>query len=189
MGEEIPAYPIRFIMARLQPPKVPVYTLQLPWSGWMTTVAKPEEFKDKVTMLHFWSYWCPPCVEELPEIVEFARAHESILRLVPIVEASSKAPELVLGQTEQFLADKTWKADFQWRLDHQWELLKAFWGLSIPATVFLNPEGLVALIEENEITTPMIVGPRPWHDDRYAKLVRDIFEDNNVFKAYEKEAR
>ncbi len=32
----------------------------------------------------------------------------------------------------------------------------------------------------------MIVGPRQWRDERYATLVRDIFEDNNIFKVYEK---
>jgi cytochrome c biogenesis protein CcmG/thiol:disulfide interchange protein DsbE len=37
----------------------------------------PTDFGGKILALNFWASWCPPCVEELPSMNEFAREYTS----------------------------------------------------------------------------------------------------------------
>lgn len=35
-----------------------------------------DDFKGNVILVHFWAAWCAPCVEEIPQIVAFAKQWE-----------------------------------------------------------------------------------------------------------------
>jgi cytochrome c biogenesis protein CcmG, thiol:disulfide interchange protein DsbE len=36
-----------------------------------------EEFRGKVVVLNFWATWCPPCIEELPSLVQMQQRMKS----------------------------------------------------------------------------------------------------------------
>jgi peroxiredoxin len=42
------------------------------------------DFRGKYVVLNIWATWCPPCRNEIPEIVEFAKAHEGEATVVSI---------------------------------------------------------------------------------------------------------
>ncbi len=74
--------------------------------------ARLAELRGEGTLLNFWALWCAPCVEELPELVEVARAHEarggrlvtiSYDLMVPGADAAA-AP----GKVRAFLDRKGW---------------------------------------------------------------------------------
>jgi cytochrome c biogenesis protein CcmG, thiol:disulfide interchange protein DsbE len=61
----------------------------------------------KVTILHFWGAWCPPCREEFPEFVDIYRALKNDSRIQILSISCSGGPEKDLAalkeQTESFM--------------------------------------------------------------------------------------
>lgn len=66
-----------------------------------------ENLAGKVTVLHFWGTWCPPCREEFPEFVKVAGEYADNDQVQFVSISSSQGPEYDLRElaetTEQFL--------------------------------------------------------------------------------------
>ncbi|HLF56313.1 MAG TPA: TlpA disulfide reductase family protein [Thermoanaerobaculia bacterium] len=65
-----------------------------------------------VTLIHFWSTWCPPCLTELPELVRFAsEIPEPRLRVLLVaVGDDPEAARRFLGTDElPLLFDPAWE--------------------------------------------------------------------------------
>ena len=45
------------------------------------------DFKGRWVVLNFWATWCVPCIQEIPEIAEFAQAHPQVAVLGVAVDA------------------------------------------------------------------------------------------------------
>lgn len=76
-------------------PSVP----QLDAAGVLKAVAAE---KGRVVVLNFWATWCGPCREEFPDLVRFAREHESTVRLLTV---SLDDPGEVDGSVKPFLRE------------------------------------------------------------------------------------
>ncbi|HEX6126815.1 MAG TPA: TlpA disulfide reductase family protein [Pyrinomonadaceae bacterium] len=58
---------VRAIDAQMQPTKpVP----EMSWTGFEGTVGKIKDLNGKVVILDFWATYCPPCIEEIPHLME-----------------------------------------------------------------------------------------------------------------------
>jgi thiol-disulfide isomerase/thioredoxin len=57
-------------------------------------VISTAEWKDKVVLLNFWATWCPPCREEVPELVDLQARYKDRLQVIGI---SMDDPEDVRG--------------------------------------------------------------------------------------------
>jgi thiol-disulfide isomerase/thioredoxin len=47
-------------------------------------VISTAEWKDKVVLLNFWATWCPPCREEVPELVDLQGRYKDRLQVIGI---------------------------------------------------------------------------------------------------------
>ncbi len=51
--------------------------------------------KGKVMLVNFWATWCPPCREEIPELVKLQAAYKDQLQIIGISEDEDVPPEAV----------------------------------------------------------------------------------------------
>jgi thiol-disulfide isomerase/thioredoxin len=59
-----------------------------------------DNWQGKVVLINFWATWCPPCREEIPELLELKKEFKDRLEIVGISE-DDDPPELVLKFTQQ----------------------------------------------------------------------------------------
>src|SRR5580693_633128 len=58
------------------------------------------QFKGQVVVLNFWATWCPPCVEEMPSLVQMQQVMKS--KGITVLAVSLDADE---GNYRRFLRD------------------------------------------------------------------------------------
>lgn len=52
---------------------------------------KSTDFKGKTILLNFWASWCPPCVQEFPQLLEQAAAYPDKLVLIAVSSDQDQA--------------------------------------------------------------------------------------------------
>lgn len=86
------------------------------------------------TLVNVWATWCPPCVEEVPELAAFAERAGDRVGLVGVLMQDSQTSALELAR--QF--GMRWPSV----VDDQGEVFRAF-RPGPPVTLFLDAEGRV----------------------------------------------
>ena len=96
-----------------------------------------ENLKGKWVVINYWADWCPPCLKEIPELVNFANANPDINVYAfnyDELEISELKPQL-----------KKFSVDIPSIISHPRDI----WGIktpqTIPATYFINTEGELVL--------------------------------------------
>ncbi len=112
----------------------------------------------KLLIVHFWATWCPPCVEELPGLLEYAQS----VKGDPAVEILAVSVDTDWKTVDAFL-EKTKASGLPVALDPQRKVAKAFGTEKFPETWFLDPQGNVV---------DSFIGPVKWdHPDTRKRLV------------------
>ena len=72
---------------------------EMNWTTFEGTVQKLKDFPGKVVILDFWATYCPPCIEEIPHLMELKARHGDDLILIGLhvggEEDRPKVPEFV----------------------------------------------------------------------------------------------
>ena len=94
-----------------------------------------EKLKGQWVIVNYWADWCAPCIKELPELFEFAEENNDVLVYVfnfDELDAEDLAP----------VAQR-----FNLKLPSLISHPREIWGIetppAVPATFFINPEGVV----------------------------------------------
>jgi thiol-disulfide isomerase/thioredoxin len=53
------------------------------------------ELRGKVVIVSFWATWCPPCREEIPEMIELANRYHDKLQIIGVSEDDDASPDEV----------------------------------------------------------------------------------------------
>jgi thiol-disulfide isomerase/thioredoxin len=96
-----------------------------------------------LTVLNFWATWCPPCIEEMPMLQEFAAEHAADpVRMVGATALYNGPPEEELARLEGFLADRG--VTYPSLVSADGDLQRAFHVRTLPTTILLDDGRVVA---------------------------------------------
>jgi len=119
------------------------------------------EYKGKVVLLNFWATWCPPCRQEIPELIKLQRAHRRQgLQIVGVT-----FPPQGLSQVRRF-AQRA-KIDYPIALGNKETKLLFAATETLPITAVIDPQGNVHDVIEGIM-----------YKDEFDEKVRPMLSDN-----------
>ncbi len=114
---------------------------------------RSSDLQGKVVLLNFWATWCPPCREEIPDLVALQNQYKEQGLVIVGISLDQTGPETV-----KRFADRM-KINYPVVMGNQ-EVAAAYGGIqAIPTTVFINRDGKIAGKYEGGVTKEMLEPP------------------------------
>lgn len=99
---------------------------------------KLSDYRGKVVLIDFWASWCPPCREEMPELIKFFNLHNNPKFELIAVNIDNKRTNM-----EHFLDDLFPEPEFPIIEDDNQKIPPLFDIQAMPTTIFIDKKGKV----------------------------------------------
>ncbi|HXY54984.1 MAG TPA: TlpA disulfide reductase family protein [Nitrospirota bacterium] len=119
------------------------------------------DFRGKVILVHFWATWCPPCVEEMPALEQFARsirAKDFQILAVSVDEGGAAAVAAFMQKNGLSIPVL---------LDPSRSIAKLYGTFKFPETYVIDRQGVVR---------DKAIGPRDWTVPSNTSIIRQLLE-------------
>jgi thiol-disulfide isomerase/thioredoxin len=94
------------------------------------------DWKGKVTLVNFWATWCPPCREEIPDLIKLQARYKDQLQIIGV--SSDEGP---VEEVAKFVAEH--RMNYAIVMETP-ELTKAFPGIfALPTTFVIDQDGRI----------------------------------------------
>ncbi|MDX8390363.1 MAG: TlpA disulfide reductase family protein [Mariprofundaceae bacterium] len=123
-------------------------------------------FADKVVVFNVWATWCPPCVKEMPDLVQLSKLLSDEKFMVV-----SLAVDNSIEDVRQFVKERNISFPVFWDQGGKniaSEKLRTF---KYPETFIINRNG--SIVEK-------VIGAFPWADPEVVKMLDEIYETGRV---------
>ena len=119
------------------------------------------DYRGKVVMVHFWATWCPPCVEEMPELESLYRTFKG--KGLEILAISADKGD---GSTVSAFMKRN-KLTFPVLLDPQALVARSYGTFKLPETYIVDRQGVIAY---------KAIGSREWTVPVNVNIVRSVID-------------
>ena len=111
---------------------------------------KLSEFRGKWVVLNYWATWCPPCLKEIPELVEFHEKHQDKNAVVVGVDFEDIPRDELMEFTESYF--------MSYPILMTKPTAKTPLGVisGLPTTFLISPEGKLVARQSGPVTAEMI---------------------------------
>ena len=99
-------------------------------------IVKLSDYRGKPVILNFWATWCPPCVEEMPDLEQFYQENDVI-----VLGVNLTSREIGMQQIIDFKEEH--KITFPIVLDNANKVSELYHIVPIPTTYFIDDKGMV----------------------------------------------
>lgn len=110
---------------------------------------KLSNYRGKWVVLNYWATWCPPCLEEIPELVHFHENHKDKDGVVIGVDMEELKP----GELEDFVEDNFVTYPVIPLTDNMPSLTSV---TSYPTTLLIDPSGELVIKHVGAVTSDAI---------------------------------
>ncbi|MAM35171.1 MAG: hypothetical protein CMH28_08865 [Micavibrio sp.] len=99
----------------------------------------------RVTLINFWASWCPPCVAELPDLIELADAHPDMLDMIFVSnDMTQQAIDKFMANLPEDIQERRDLPNVVMAWDPKGEITRdIFQTHQLPETIIFTPEGKI----------------------------------------------
>jgi len=123
-------------------------------------------FEDKVVVLNIWATWCPPCRQEMPDLIRLSEMLPKD-KFVVIGLAADNNIEVV----QQFVKEHHISFPIYWDKAGNSIVAKTLGVARFPETFVINRKG---------VYVEKIVGAFPWADPQMLTILNGIYETGHI---------
>ena len=107
------------------------------------------DYRGKWVVLNYWATWCPPCLEEIPELVLFHEANKDSKAVVIGIDMEMLQPEAL----QQFVEDNF----ISYPIVPMVENMPSFDRVdNFPTTYLIDPDGIAVVKQVGAVTSEAI---------------------------------
>jgi thiol-disulfide isomerase/thioredoxin len=129
---------------------LPVQAVEMRLTGVDGSVQQLSDFRGKWVVVNYWATWCPPCIEEMPELQAFHDDNEAVGAVVIGINSEVVSREKLLEFLDDyFITYPVFTSPPQFESE-----LGSIPGL--PTTFLVSPSGSVEAREVGGVTREMI---------------------------------
>ena len=107
------------------------------------------DWKGKVTLVNFWATWCPPCREEIPDLIKLQERYKDHLQIIGV--SSDQGP---VEDVAKFVKDH--KMNYAIVMETE-ELTKAFPGIFALPTTFVIDQDVMMVQKHVGLLNPALI--------------------------------